>query len=158
MRVMTEYYKEKLEEGISYQDFVYVELYKIGLPVINYSSKEFQHKKGENLAGIEIKFDQKFRDTHNLYIETAEKTNANNTMWVSSGIYRNDNSWLYIIGDYKTIYIFSKKQLKDIKENYHQSDTNPTSKGYLLPIRDAERDWAIKIIYPKEKNGMAEIF
>jgi len=46
-----------------------------------------------------------------LSIEIAEKTKADNAKFVPSGIYRNDNSWLYIQGNFKTFWIFSKKLL-----------------------------------------------
>ena len=40
---MNEYYKEKLNQGVYYQDIIVEELYKIGLPIISYSSKKFQY-------------------------------------------------------------------------------------------------------------------
>ena len=108
---MNEYYKQQLARGVFYQDFVVEQLYRIGLPIINYSSKEYQLKIGENKAGVEIKFDDKYKITGNIYIETAEKSDEKNKEYVKSGIYRNDNTWLYIIGDFTTIFIFSKKHL-----------------------------------------------
>jgi len=105
---MTNYYKDMLDKGLHYQDFVVEELYKVGLPIISYSSKQFQNLIGENKAGFEIKLDQNFRKTKNFYIEYAEKSNENNKEFVDSGILRNDNTWLYIIGDYDNIYIYKK--------------------------------------------------
>lgn len=145
-RGMTEYYKEMLSKGLHFQDFVIDELYKIGLPVISYSSKEYQNLIGENKAGIEIKLDQKFRDTGNIYIEYAEKTNADNLNYIDSGILRSDNTWLYLIGDYKTIFIFSKKQLCFLmNSNNVKHIVTATSKGYLLNKILAEK-YCIKII------------
>ena len=54
---MNEYYRQKLEEGEQYQDFVTEKLYEIGIPIISYSSKRYQHIVGENKCGFEIKFD-----------------------------------------------------------------------------------------------------
>ena len=54
----------------------------------------------------EIKRDGKFRETGNLYIETAEKSHPDKYEFIPSGIMRQDNSWLFVIGDEKTIYIF----------------------------------------------------
>ena len=148
---MTPYYKEKLKEGLHFQDYVIEELYKIGLPLISYSSKEYQNMIGENKAGMEIKYDKRFRDTGNLYIEIAEKSNPQNINFVPSGIYRNDNTWLYVIGDWETIYIFSKKQLVflDQKKKFKEVEID-TSRGYLFPIEKAEEFYALKIIYPKQ--------
>ena len=134
--MITPEYLECLEAGLSYQDFVIDRLYEVGIPLISYSSKKYQTLIGENKAGIEIKFDRKFRETGNFYIETAEKSNARNIDYVPSGIFRSDNTWLYIIGDYQTIYVFSKEQLKKCKDKYRQVET-PTSRGFLIPVDEA---------------------
>ena len=89
------YYKEKFEQGTDYQDFVIKELYNQGIILISYTSKKSQYE-GENMSGFEIKNDNKFRETGNLYIELAEKSHPSNPQYVPSGIYRNDNSWLLI--------------------------------------------------------------
>jgi len=157
---MTEYYKEKLEQGLCYQDFVVDQLYKIGLPLIAYSSKKYQNLVGENKNGIEIKNDAKRKDTGNIYIETAEKTNANNEFFVASGIYRNDNSWLYLIGDYKRIFIFSKKHLLRLHK-LRNNDGSPrfknieiaTSKGFLIPEEEADNIYALRVIECSENGG-----
>ena len=86
MKEATEYYKDKLKSGLYYQDFVMEKLYEIGLPLISYSSKEFQVMLGENKAGIEIKNDTKYSTTGNLYIEIAEKSNPSNVDYIPSGI------------------------------------------------------------------------
>jgi len=149
MREMTSYYQEKLKEGLHYQDFVVEQLYNIGLPIISYASKEYQNLIGENKAGIEIKRDGKFKETGNIYIEIAEKSNPQNLNFISSGIYRNDNTWLYLIGDETKIYIFSKKHLViyRTKRLFREVET-PTSKGFLIPVDKAEK-LAIKIIIPE---------
>lgn len=77
---MNAYYQEKLKQGLYYQDFVIEELYKIGLPLISYSSKEFQVLIGENKAGLEIKNDNNYKKTGNLYIETAENPPKQNSI------------------------------------------------------------------------------
>jgi len=144
---MNKYYREKLNQGLYYQDFVVEELYKIGLPLISYSSKEFQNLVGENKAGIEIKNDNNYKKTGNLYIETAEKAYVREGDYVPSGIFRNDNSWLYLIGDLDRIFILSKKQLVILSNlNKYKIVETPTSQGFLLPVTDAEKHYAIKII------------
>lgn len=144
---MTPYYKEKLEQGLYYQDFVVEKLYDAGLPLISYSSKKYQQIIGENKAGFEIKNDTLFRKTGNFYIEIAEKSNANNPNFIKSGIFRNDNTWLYIMGDMIEVYIFSKKQLQILynAKKYKKVKT-PTSIAFLLPVADAIKHYAIKII------------
>ena len=152
---MTPYYKEKLEQGLCYQDKVIEELYSNGLPLISYSSKQYQTMIGENKAGIKIKNDSKFRQTGNFYIEIDEKSNANNQEFIKSGIYRKDNTWLYIIGDDIGFYIFSKKQLILLEQsNKYKKVQIPTSKGFLLPINDAIKLYSIKEInFDRNTNG-----
>lgn len=142
----SDYYRDKLKQGTEYQDFVYDKLYTVGLPILSYSSKKYQLLYGENKPGIEIKFDDKLKDTGNLYIETQEKSDPANEFYIKSGIFRNDNSWLYVVGDYSTIYIFSKTMLKILfSKKIFREITIPTSIGFLIPKKEAEK-YVAKII------------
>lgn len=132
------YYNDKLQIGLEFQDVVTKALYQRGIVVIGFASRKFQNAEGENLLGAEIKRDDKFRETGNLYIEVAEKSHPENINFVPSGIYRKDNSWLFVIGDEKTIYIFSTKYLRLLEHKYKHVD-KPTSKGFLMPLAEAEK-------------------
>lgn len=150
--MMTEEYKTKLEKGLKFQDYVVEKLYDIGLPIISYSSKKYQVMMGENKCGFEIKFDDRMKDTGNIYIEIAEKSNSNNLNYVDSGIFRTDNTWLYIIGNYRKLFIFDKRLLKRIFQNKNYKNFNgryvetPTSRGFLIPVKYATNTLAIKVI------------
>jgi len=132
---MTENYAKCLEKGLQFQDFITDVLIKeLGISLSTYNSKKFQYLKGENKQGFEIKFDDKFKITKNIYIEIAEKSNPKNYEYVKSGIYRNDNTWLYLIGDYECIYIFSKKHLQLMHNmNKYKLVKTSTSQGFLVP-------------------------
>ena len=132
------YYAKKLEQGLEFQDVVTRALYQRGIVVIGYASRRFQNSHGENMLGAEIKRDGKFRETGNLYIETSEKSHPDNPSYVPSGIYRADNSWLYVIGDEKDIWIFSVKYLRLLSKRFHVVE-KPTSIGFLLPIEEANK-------------------
>ncbi len=132
------YYAEKLEQGLQFQDVVTRELYQRGIVVVGYASRKYQNECGENMLGAEIKRDGLFRDTGNLYIETSEKSHPDNAVYIPSGIYRGDNSWLFVIGDEETIYIFSTKYLRMLEPRYEQK-IKTTSTGYLMPISDADK-------------------
>lgn len=132
------YYSRKLQEGLEFQDVVTRELYQRGIVVIGYSSRRFQNEQGENMLGAEIKRDGRFRETGNIYIETSEKSHPNNINYIPSGIHREDNSWLYVIGDEKTIYIFSTKYLRMLEERYKKVE-KPTSRGFLMPMAEADK-------------------
>jgi hypothetical protein len=131
---MTDYYKEKLQEGLEYQDFVtkYFSL-------CCYSSKKWQNEQGENTLNMEIKYDKVLDKTGNVYIETHEKTNADNAKFVESGCLRT-NSWLYLIGNYTFAYVFSTKQLKNMYEKHVFTEKEiGTSKGFLINSEDAHK-------------------
>lgn len=150
---MTEYYKGKLEAGLEYQDFIAEQLRK-GNPCIivgPYSSKKYQNEFGESMSGIEIKYDMRMKETGNLYFEVAEKSNAELPDYTASGIMRDDNTWLYLIGDYERAFLFSKKQLKNIysQEQYYpqrgiRKIQTPTSIGFTYPIDIARKSLCLK--------------
>ena len=144
----SENYYNQLQEGQKFQDYcAYVLQTKLSIGVINFQSKEYQFKFGENMQGVEFKFDNLFQNTGNLWIEVEERTNPD-LNYPNSGILRKDNSWLYCIGDYRVLYIFSKKFLANLynSKRYEVIENNlMTSKGFLLPKTDADKYSAYKI-------------
>lgn len=126
-----------------YQDFITDQLRKATPCIIiqNYSSKEYQYRHGESATGIEIKYDSLFHQTGNLYIEIAEKSDSGLQNFTPSGVMRDDNTWLYLIGDYQQAFLFGKGQLRLFvcDEAKHRKrglckKTTPTSIGVLFPI------------------------
>lgn len=145
------YYKEKLAEGQEYQDFVVDMMYQIGIPIVVFGSRRYQFERGESIAGIEIKHDGQYEKTGNLYIETAEKSDPGNPAHIASGIYRDDNSWLFVIGNRTRIFVFSITMLR-IFDAMEQGEKPrfihtgiATSRGFLLPGEAAERYSALVI-------------
>lgn len=139
------------EIGIEFQDFVCLELSKHNILIQNISSKKFQFETGENLQGWEIKYearctgDNNTKATGQLSIEIAEKTKPGNLNFIPSGIFRDDNSWLYIHGNYMGFWIFSKNILKMLyySKRYEQHELETIIKFYL-PIKDADKYCAKK--------------
>ena len=140
------YYAEKLEQGLVFQDFVARQLYRLGIVIVGYSSRRYQNKYGENMLGAEIKRDGNFRETLNPYIEIAEKSHPDRSDYIDSGIMRDDNSWMFVIGDEGGVWIFSTVHLRRLvkSENWKQVE-KPTSIGILMPVADANRH-AIRIV------------
>lgn len=128
--------EDKLEVGLQYQDFITLKLYSMGWSLNQFSSLKYQVEYGENIAGIEIKNDLQMQKTHNIYIELYEK--AHTGSFVFSGINRQDNTILWLIGDYNVAYVFVKKQLKYLCDNYQKYGfkkvETETSIGILIPI------------------------
>jgi hypothetical protein len=144
---MTENYKKCLQKGLEFQDYITdILIQKLGISLSTYCSSKYQNISGENKQGFEIKFDDVYIKTGNIYIEVKEKSDANNLNYVDSGIYRNDNTWLYLIGNYTEVYIFSKKHLKlmHITRKYKEVKT-PTSIGFLIPKEDCIKYCIYKI-------------
>lgn len=148
---MTEYYKDKLEQGLKYQDFVCDQLRKMtpAKIIMPYCSRDYQWQGGESASGYEIKFDGRMSETGNVYIEIAEKSDPNIDGWTESGIYRDDNTVYYLIGDYDKAYIFSKYQLKRLLSDRTEEELARkgirrvqinTSQGFLIPCGYLEND------------------
>jgi hypothetical protein len=103
-------HKDSFEIGLEFQDYIITLLIKDhGIVIQPYSSKKYQFEIGESLQGYEIKYDARStgdcthgycKATNNVAIEVDEKTNANNENWVKSGIFREDNTTHYLIGNY----------------------------------------------------------
>lgn len=149
----TDYYAEKLEEGLEFQDLISAELFKRGIVVVGYSSRKYQIQHGENMLGAEIKRDGNFRTTGNLYIEVAEKSHPSKPNYTPSGIMRKDNSWLFVIGDERTAYIFPTVYLRKLaaSKGWRTVQTD-TSRGYLMPMEDAE-SYAIRKLEMRERDN-----
>ena len=128
--------------GLEYQDFVFDQFRRMdGMPIFlgSYASKKYQYTKGESPSGLEIKYDNKMKETKNLFIEYKEKSNPDNQEFVASGIMREDNTWLYLIGDYEQAFMFAKKTLRGYFLTYENKlekrlSNTKTSWGFLLPI------------------------
>jgi len=143
------YRQNKIESGLLYQDFIVdLMLQVLRFPVTVYSSRLYQTTVGEGPVGVEIKHDEKYAETGNLWIEVAEKAYPRDGAYVPSGVFRDDNSWLYIIGDYDTVFVFAKNILQAFAKRYnlHENRTR-TSQGYLLSDAVA-RQSAARVLAP----------
>lgn len=103
-----------------------------------FQSKHYQTLHGESATGVEIKYDRMFRNTGNLYIETAEKHHESAEM-KPSGIYHPNDHWLIVIGDYSTFWVFASSALRIIHSREWCVDVETaTSAGFLLPTDKAD--------------------
>ena len=145
---MTNIYKERLLDGKNYEKFVCKVLKnKMNLSIDIFENVQDQYNIGESQQGFEIKYDKLHKKTKNIFIEVSEKTNKNNFNYINSGIYRNDNSWILLIGNYNVIYFFGISTLKLLFEtNRFKKITTETSKGFLLNQEDIEKYNINKII------------
>ena len=149
------YRQNKIESGLLYQDFIVdLMLQVLRFPVTIYSSRLYQTTVGEGPAGVEIKHDEKFAATRNLWIEVAEKARPRPGDYVPSGVYRDDNAWLYIIGNYDIVFVFTKVLLQAFAASGRYAlieNRTRTSKGFLLPEAVALRA-AARVLAPNAEQ------
>lgn len=138
-------YASNLRAAVDFEDFVFDTLmHERRLIVGGYKSRHYQTLHGESLTGVEVKFDRKFRQTENLYIETAERHVASAKM-KPAGIYHDAQPWLIVIGDYSTFWALASQTLRIIHESAVCRETETeTSRGFLLPVCKADRHAAFK--------------
>lgn len=156
LRVVPQYPDAKspssFEDGLEFQDWVCdVLARKRHIIIQNLSSRKYQFEYGENLQGIEIKLDRRCTETGRLSIEIAEKSAAHNNNWVPSGIYRNDNTWLYIQGNQSVLFLFARNLLRRYHAKAHPLEhEEKTVKGYFLKL-DVAHVIAATVVHPGEE-------
>lgn len=153
-----DYRKEMMEAGLAYQDFVVKTCIEAGFVIVQYGSRQYQFSEGESHSRVEIKFDNNYAKTGNLYIETAEKARPREGDYIPSGIFRNDNSWFLVIGDYNTIFIYGIPALRGIAgTNGHAifEISTKTSKGFLLRGKETEI-LALAVLDPNAKDKVSK--
>jgi len=147
---VSEYYTTKLAEGSAFEKFVYSVLRRMGLIITRPHTTKGMQLKGENSIGWEIKYDNLMTETGNVYIETAEKSDPRNATYIKSGVYRDDNTWMWVIGDYSELFIIQKNLLKMLIETgrYRKIENKRrSSMGYLIP-KKVIRKYAGIVIHP----------
>lgn len=133
------------QDGMEFQDHVCALLAKYHIILQNTVSRRYQYELGENLQGFEIKMDRRCSETKRLSIEIAEKSRADVGVWTPSGIYRTDNTWLYIQGNYDILFVFAKNMLVGLhKSGKWQEHQLPTIRKFYLPFSAARR-YAAKV-------------
>jgi hypothetical protein len=133
----------KLQKGYEFESFIMDWFSKQkNINLSHYTLLKEQIEKGENRQGIEIKNDQRFTETGNLFISVERDYGYAK---YESGIYKNQ-SWLYVIGNEDEFYIFAIKHLKQYYEfnkpalfNGFTSVKSGIDKGFLLSKKQAER-------------------
>ena len=126
--------------GMEFQDYVVEEFNRFGFYIQLHASKKYQFERGESVQRVEIKLDNRCTDTGRLSIEVGERTSLNGT-WVSSGIYRNDGTWMYIQGNRDIMYLFNLKYLrryhgKKLAGKYEEGP--PTIRKFYIPFPHAD--------------------
>ena len=136
---MTQLYKDNLEAGQAYEQFIVGKWLNFFTDPLNMNEGKWAQLQGENAAGVEIKLDRNHRRTGNLYIETKEKSNPENADYFPSGIWRDDNTQWFLVGDRHEAFIFDVLVLRKCQaESPHWLiwRETPTSQGWTMPKND----------------------
>jgi hypothetical protein len=147
-------YAVRLEQGQRYEDFVKTFLPTVGMMINVYSSRSYQFQEGESPQGAEVKYDGNFSRTGQLWIEVGEKASPRSGDYATSGILRHAGIWLWIEGDYETIYVLAKKDLVAIYERgtFDLVENNTgTSIGFFLRTRLAE-GMSLQVLHPNARQ------
>lgn len=125
--------------GEEYQDFIVALLFrKLGWPIMQHVSAKRQIHVGESSSRVEIKFQDRYRETGNLWIEVAEKAQPRPGEYAPSGITdrSHDNALFLVTGDRDTVFFFAKRHLNKLaaSQQYRIIENHTkTSMGFLLP-------------------------
>lgn len=155
------FYK-KLQMGSRFEHFVSEEFKKYNVNLgMQYNEYQWQ---GENLFGLEIKNDDAFKRTGNLFIEYCERHDVNKS-FVKSGIHKNDNTVVFLIGVPDNYFIVLKDVLCDVYEKLKAKDpetikycrfattNNNGSKGILI-----KEEYMKKICLTQSIKEFCEIY
>lgn len=142
-----------LEAGLEFQDFAVEQIQQhLGLSISLFSSRKYQLQRGESVQGFEFKLDARCTDFNRLSVETGEKSQASNVAYVPSGIYREDNTWIYVQGNFDILFVFAKSTLpilhqlkcKDGTWRFQRKE-EPTLQAFYLPFKEAAT-YAAKVL------------
>tara|TARA_B110000285_G_scaffold203670_1_gene239989 strand:+ start:19025 stop:19492 length:468 start_codon:yes stop_codon:yes gene_type:complete len=141
--IMTE---QKQLKANNFEDIVYDYFNdELNWILSHYASKEAQFKRGENRQGVEIKNDQRYNETGNLFISIKRDYKFKE---YPSGIFRDTETkqLFYVIGDKDNFWVLSTKHLREyfnIKNpdlfSGFTTDKGGKEYGFLLPINKADR-------------------
>lgn len=143
--IRDERYQRDLAIGLAYEEHVYAVFRALGEVLHPCRTIVEQCSVGENRERCEIKKDQRFRETGNLFVETDERPDVR-SRWARAGIYHYAQPRWFAIGDERTIRLFVAATLRallppalgDVFCGFRKAIT-PTAAGYLLPVRAADR-------------------
>lgn len=145
-------YQRDLEIGLAFENTVY-RAFSTVYPIVRFHPSHSSYRQitvGENEERYEIKKDQKFRTTGNLFIEVRERSPARS--WHPAGIHDATRPQCLVIGNEETFWIFDAGLLReqmplDAGVARWPRRTTETSDGYLLSVRAIPHEKACLVRY-----------
>lgn len=150
----SDYYRDQLKVGQAYEQYAVRMINSAEgadrVQVVHGFAQQMRY--GDTNIGVEFKFDRKFHETGNLYIEVQETTAEGH--WVDSGIFRADLARWYAIGDYSHLYVYTKVALRAefVRRGriWIEIDRH-TSRGFLIKPTDVPR--VTERVWPSTWDG-----
>lgn len=133
--------------GHKFELWVEKECKKYGVELgMYYDDRQF---KGENALGLEIKHDDKLKETNNVYIEY-EALTKDESKFYPSGILKKDNCKYWLIGTEEEYYIFRKN---DLVKLYEQLASDEKKEYYQM--KNGKREWYFGFRERRTSKGIA---
>ena len=127
MSISDRRYNYDYKRGLRYQEFI-AAYFGVG------SGLEDDFEEANDL---EIKLDDKYAKTGNLFIETAERPTTK-FPWKPAGPFHPYPKRSYLIGDRKKAWVFDNTQLKNLISNRSRvTNASDTAIGVLMPVYEA---------------------
>lgn len=146
---------ERHAVGVAYERYVVIERIQAeGHAIRGHDTAREQLAHGDawlvGKGGIEIKFDQRYHVTNNLYIETEQKMRPTDPAWLASSLFAEARYRWFGIGDYGDFYVFRRADLIAFAKSATcriVENAVATGRGFLIPmgqrirLRVAQRHW-----------------
>lgn len=152
-----------VKDSKKYEYKVQDKLKEFGIKITINDYWEDQFNYGDSIEGYEIKYDKLSTQTKRLWIEVAEKSNPKNAQWIPSGIFAQNTSKFFIIGNDKYFWLFNIEEFKKYLMNKYKikkdenlyykllplsnQNSTETSRGFLVEENELDERHTIKIVF-----------
>ena len=139
-------FAERLAAGKEFEETASKFLTSLGWPIGLHFSAKGQWEMGESAAHVEIKNDNKFPETGNLFIETRERRDSSGlSQWRNAGIYDASDPWFFLIGNPSVLWLLSVRWLRLMHQTEkYRKITLETAEGFVIPVTVANHICIIK--------------
>ena len=153
-------FEDLLKQGEALERYVVIALGAEGIVLGRYDNRDDQWNYGDLYVGeapninnantnIEVKYDRRYHQTGNLFIEVGAKIKKSESIFKRGGIMASANwSWL-ITGDYRDLFMFKRIDLKRLYDEHERKNIKEisagTGRGFLLSpsqiLQFAVKEW-----------------
>lgn len=140
-------FNDLLSHGEGLECYVVTALGAKGIVLGRYDNRDDQWNYGDLYVGeapnkndantnIEVKYDRRYHQTGNLFIETGAKINKSESTFKRGGIMASANWRWLLTGDYRDLFMFKRSELKRLYTKHEHKNVREipcgTALGFLL--------------------------